>query len=210
MKFLRTAILAVMAQCALLLAQPEGIIMNPTQGPPQVGWTPINYYSAGLVTYQCRARTIQQSSGSDQSLTVSAATNANPAVMTSTGHGLGDFATYGATITPAVKITGFTGAWTPCNGSWVATTTSANAFSVPCDSTAFGAFGAQTPTVVTTAPRWNQNNWAIAKFFYDGSSNLIGWGWASSPVGAGSAQPTVGGTTNPIFACSNRAAYSYQ
>lgn len=208
MKFLRTAILAVMAQCALLLAQPEGQSVNLSQGPVQVPWTSINYYTAGVMQFQCRARTIQAAANPAQQLTLSAASNANPANFTSTGHGFGDFVTHGATMTPNVRISGLTGNWTPCNGSWVATITGADNFTVPCNSTAFGTFAGQAPVAVTATARWNQAVWTIQKFYYVGS-DMVGWGWASNPAGLGSTV-TAGGSTNSVMTCSNRTAYAYQ
>lgn len=68
---------------------------------------------------------------------ITAASNANPAVLTVPGHGL---LTGGAII-----ISGFTGAWVALNGEQTITRTGPNSFSVPKDSTSFGAL-AGTPT----------------------------------------------------------------
>lgn len=63
---------------------------------------------------------------------VSAATNANPVVITCAGHGL--------TTGDNVLFVGATGLWEPLNDTvFVATVIGANTFSVPLDSTAFGA-----------------------------------------------------------------------
>lgn len=62
---------------------------------------------------------------------ISAATNANPVVFTAAGHGLVSGA--------SVIISGFTGDWTPCNGTFTATVITANTFSIVVNSTAFGA-----------------------------------------------------------------------
>lgn len=63
--------------------------------------------------------------------TITAATNANPVVLTSVAHGLASGAT--------VIITGATGGWTGINGTFIATVTGVDTFSIPVDSTAFGA-----------------------------------------------------------------------
>jgi len=62
---------------------------------------------------------------------ITAATNANPVVFTASGHGLvtGD----------TVVISGFTGNWTPCNGTFTATVVDSNSFSIPVNSSSFGA-----------------------------------------------------------------------
>jgi hypothetical protein len=49
-------------------------------------------------------------------------------------------------------------------------------FSVPVDSTAFGAVTG-TLTYVTRAPRTTSPVWSVQKFVVDGSSNLIWSGW---------------------------------
>ncbi len=74
-------------------------------------------------------------------LTISSATNANPAVLTTvTNHSYisGD----------VIKISGGTGSWTAINGTFTVTVTAANKFSIPVDSTSFGALSG-TPVVNT-------------------------------------------------------------
>jgi len=63
--------------------------------------------------------------------TISAATAANPAVLTATAHG--------RTGSILISINGFTGAWAVVNGEWTATVTGANTLSIPVDTTALGA-----------------------------------------------------------------------
>jgi hypothetical protein len=84
-------------------------------------------------------------------VSVTAATNANPASLTSTAHGLatGD----------RVTISGATGSWTPLNGTWAVTVTGANTFTVPVDSTAFGALAG---TVVFRGDDLDLNSVAIS------------------------------------------------
>lgn len=86
----------------------------------------ISLYNSGAGTYTNFTLGMNLSS-----ITISAATNANPVVFTSNSHGLstGD----------GITISGGTGNWTAVNGSWTITVTGANTFSIPVDSTAFGA-----------------------------------------------------------------------
>ena len=63
--------------------------------------------------------------------TISAVTNAAAAKMTSAAHLL--------TTGDIVQITGFTVGWTGANGTFTVTVVDANNFTIPVDSTAFGA-----------------------------------------------------------------------
>lgn len=83
---------------------------------------------------------------------ISAATNANGVRFTCNGHGL--------TTGQKVGLTGFTGNWAPCNGNWVVTMIDANTFSIPVDSTSFGAMSG-TP---------------LTNFDYNMNSNVISSG----------------------------------
>ncbi len=94
----------------------------------------INYYSSTDLIYTCTAYSTQPKTAT---ITVSAASNASPVSFTATAHGF-DYPT-ASTNLPTVKITGGTLNWTPINGVWVATVTSANAFTIAVDSTTFGA-----------------------------------------------------------------------
>ena len=64
--------------------------------------------------------------------TISAATNANPVSFTTGG-------AHGYTSGQVIAISGFTSNWTPCNGGFVVTVTGASTFTIPVDSTTFGA-----------------------------------------------------------------------
>lgn len=79
--------------------------------------------------------------GPGYSSAVSAATNANPVVFTTTTHYL--------TSGQQVKITGGTGAWAAVNGTFAVTVISPTTFSIPVNSTAFGALAG---SVVVTVP----------------------------------------------------------
>lgn len=74
-------------------------------------------------------------------LSVSAATNASPVSITSNSHGL--------VTGQRVTLSGATGSWTPINGVFVITKTGTNTFTIPVDSTGFGAL---TGTVVVGSP----------------------------------------------------------
>ncbi len=174
-------------------------------GPPLTAFQSLLYFSGSNVIYICKApsRTTKTST-----ITVSAASNASPVSFTATAHGFGDFATLGATSTPVVKITGYTGNWAPVNGVWSIITTSADAFTIAVDTTTFGAVTG-TAVFTTMAPLWNQPIWAIQHFVYDGSSNLIFSGWAANNLGAGNSS-LVGGSSGLSYKCSTRTTYGYQ
>jgi hypothetical protein len=112
----------------------------------------------------------------DRQVSISAATNANPVVFTSTGHG------FSISSRPAISIKGATGSWTPVNTAnnktVTATIIDANTFSIPVDSTAFGALTG-TLTFGTSAPRTTVAEWAVQKIAYDGSNNPIWSGWVN-------------------------------
>lgn len=114
----------------------------------------------------CYALTIDTTSRRSSIITsISAATNANPVVFTSTGHG------FNLNIRPKVTISGGTGNWTAVNGTFTATIVDANSFSIPIDSTTFGAVTG-TLTYTTTAPRSNVAEWEVILYSYT-STNLI-------------------------------------
>lgn len=199
------AVVAVVAVFLLLnvaVAQ-EGSPVNPTAGPPATPYQKIFAYTGTNLEYICVARSNQQSVST---ITVSAASNANPVSFTATAHGF-DYQS-AATTTPVVTITGATGNWTPINGTWKATPTSANAFTIAVNSTTFGALTG-TLVVTTRAAKTTDARWAIQRFVYDGSNNLIWSGWAANPAGAGSTN-TSAGSTGFDFACASRTTYSYQ
>src|ERR1017187_1216749 len=128
---------------------------------------PFNFYSklsfvSGLSTYLCMA---EASPIASSVVTTSAVSNASPGVATATGHGLNTNAN------PTVTISGGTGSWAAFNGDFAVTITSANAFSVPVDTTAFGTV---TGTLVFTthAPRTGAPVWAVQKVVVDGGGVL--------------------------------------
>lgn len=142
-----------------------------TQEPPRVAYQTINGYSGTKLVYSCTARsTVTTGPRSLLSVSISAASNASPVSLTSTGHG------FDTSSLPKVTISGGTGNWTAINGTFTATVTGANTFTIPVDSTTFGAL-AGTITFTTTAPRTGVAEWSVLKLAYDGSGNLIGTYW---------------------------------
>ena len=185
--------------CALM-AQSDSPVATISGGNANVGYQNIYVYVGSNLTYQCRAASRQ----AVQTLpTISAATNANPVVLTITGHKL-DYQSL-TTSTPVITISGGTGSWSGINGTFVFTPTGANTGTIPVDSTAFGAL-AGTFVVTTRAPRTTLPKWSISHFAYDASNNLIWSGWATDPTLA----PTPGGSPSQSFACDLRAQYGYQ
>lgn len=199
---------ALLLLAALCFGQ-DGQQVNISQSPPYKAYSTITYYTGTNATITCQAPSWISPNKATQTVTVSTVSNANPGSFTATAHGFGDYASHGATITPVVIITGATGGWTGINGVWKATVTSANAFTIPVDTSGFGSFSGQSITVKTTAPRWNTAVWSIFQQFYDGSNNAITLAYASSPAGAGSTTE-VGGTPAQTLTCSLRATLSYQ
>ena len=137
-----------------------------------VGYQYILIYTGNNLTTYCKALSLQPTS---QPISISAASNANPVSLTSTAHG------FNSSALPLVTISGGTGNWTAINGTFTATITGANTFTIPVNSTAFGAL-AGTITFTTRAPRTNQSVWSVMQLAYDGSNNLTWKGWyAGSP-----------------------------
>lgn len=173
----------------------------------------IYYYSGSNLIYSCTALAVQPralpgfagSSTNSGAITVSAASNANPVSFTATGHGL-DFPS-AATVAPVITISGATSAWAGINGSWTATITSANAFTIAVDSTAFGAL-AGTLVVTTAAPKNTEAVWLVKNYVYSGA-NLIFSGTGYAAPGAGTTA-RVGPSNAMNQICANRATLSYQ
>lgn len=205
MHVIRKAALCLILLAAACFAQSsEGSPVNQTIGAPPKPFQVIYDYAGGnTLTYIGYALSDQIST---VTITVSAATNANPVSFTATAHGF-DYQAK-ATILPTVCISGATGNWTPINGCWTATPTDANDFTIPVNSTAFGALTG-TLVVTTRAPLTSSPIWAINKLVYDGSNRLIWSGWATNPGGAGAVNP-VASSTSGEFIWANRATLGYQ
>jgi hypothetical protein len=113
-----------------------------------------------LVTYVCHARSFGQPAGTLSTVTYSAISNANPAVVTATGHG------FNLHSSPTVVITGGTGNWAAFNGTVKATVVNDNSFSIPINTSAFGAV---TGTIVikSNAPSETAAMWKVQKVVTD-------------------------------------------
>lgn len=196
-------LIALVSIFASLLCAQDGTAVNNSQGSPYVSYQSLFYTSGSNLTFVCTSPSNRIST-----ITVSAASNASPVSFTATAHNIGDYTNLGATVTPLVKITGGTGNWTVVNGTWTATTTSANAFTIPVDSSALGALTG-TLAVTTQSPRLNVTQWAVRHLTYDGSSNLTSIGWAQLAGGAG-ATALKGSATSYSFACSARATLAFE
>jgi hypothetical protein len=138
----------------------------------------INNYTGSNLTSSCTALSVETLRRPTISVAITAATNANPVVFTSTGHG------FALGSRPFVTITGFTAGWVTANISGTATVIDANTFSMVFDSSALGAI-AGSPVFSTTAPRTTVAEWSIRVFKYDGSNNLIGAFWLNGAMNVG-------------------------
>jgi hypothetical protein len=164
-------LLAVVVALAagVLGAQPLDVRLS--QGPPDVAYQLVRTYNVGnTIAAVCYSPSIGTSLRSQRAIAISAATTANPAVFTSTGHG------FTLSTRPMITISGATGNWTPVNGGFVATIINANTFSIAIDSTAFGAL-TDTLTFTTTAPRQTIAEWSVLRYFYDANGNEISRSW---------------------------------
>ncbi len=194
--------ITILLPMPLVIAQ-DGQPVNSSAGSPYVGYQTLAYVSGSNLIYLCQAK-----SSVTSTITVSAASNASPVSFTATAHNIGDYANLGATVTPIVLISGGTGNWAAVNGTWTATITTANAFTIPVDSSGFGAVTG-TLAVTTMSPRLNVAQWAVQHFTYDGSNNLTSTGWAQNPGGAGGTNLR-GSSTGYSFKCSSRTLLAYE
>jgi hypothetical protein len=108
--------------------------------------------------------TIDNTNGSGVQTAITAATNANPAVLTITGHGWPATFTAnpGVPVVVQLQITGATGSWAPINGGHPATVIDANTVSIPINSTAFGA--------LTGSPKFYSGSMIV----FNGGTNIDG------------------------------------
>ncbi len=168
----------------------------------------ILFYSGSNLTYVCTAKSTQPTA---KTITVTAASNANPVSFSAAAHGL--FYASTGPVLPVVRISGGTANWTVINGNWVATPTGTGTFTIPVDSTSLGALTG-TLVVTTLSPRLTDAVWRVETFTYDATPSLIFHGFAVAAAGAGSV-PVVGpGNVGPPDQfnqkCSDRATLAYQ
>lgn len=158
------AIAALLLVCPLMRAQ-EVIVSDQ---PESRAFTKILHWTAGVLDYTCTARSLQ----TQNQITVTTISNANPGAVTATAHGF-YYSASGITAKAVVFISGATGNWTPINGTHVVTPTSANAFTIDVDTTAFGAWGSQSITMTTRAPLTTKNIWSVKSYVADASGNPV-------------------------------------
>jgi hypothetical protein len=167
---------------ALSLFAQDGAIVQVSAGAPPLGYTQVLGVDTNL-PYICLARSYQgpNTPRSRIVVAISGVSKANPAVVTSTGHGFPVVSS--SANRPSITISGATGTgWTGINAAWTATVIDANTFSIPINSVGFGTL-AGTVTFTTTAPRTTVAEWAVKKLGYDGSNNLIWVGWLGGNSG---------------------------
>jgi hypothetical protein len=152
------AITALLLVCPFVLAQ-EVIVSDQ---PENRAFTKIFSYTAGVLQYICTARSLQ----TQNQITVTTISNANPGAVTATAHGF-YYSASGITAKAVVFISGASGGWTGINGTHVVTPTSANAFTIDVDTTTFGAWGSQSIVMTTKAPLVTKNIWSVKSFVSD-------------------------------------------
>lgn len=163
-----------------------------TQGPPPEGYQAVYGYTGTNQIWACYAPSIQTTGKrADIPYAISATSNANPAALTVTAHG------FDANSRPMVTVSGATGDYVSLNGTFTATVVDTNTLSVPINSTAFVA-GHGPTSLTSTAPSKNQASWAVVRYFYDGSNNLILRVWLAGSVGLQAKCSDATSTTNNI------------
>jgi len=148
--FAAVAVMLVFA--AVGLDAQDGAAVNLSQGPPYVGYQKLFFYSGSNVQYICSSKNVTVQS----TVTVTAATAANPGVFTVVGHG------FEAGSAARVTVSGGTGNWAPANSIWILSRVDADTFTLrditsgtQLNTTGFGALTG-TIRVATTAPRSTQ------------------------------------------------------
>lgn len=191
----------LLACAAGLLAQ-SGAPVRVTEDPPPDAVSFIYVINgSSQITAICSARsTVTSGARASTNISISAISKANPAVVTSTAHGLDPSLTMNsttATTRPLVTISGATGTgWSAVNATFTATVIDADTFSIPVNSSAFGTLGG-TVTFTTTAPRVSAYEWSVQKLAYDASGNVFFKGW-------------LGGTSAYVNRCSDASSTTLQ
>jgi hypothetical protein len=120
---------------------------------------------------------------------ISGVSKAAAAVVTSAAHG------FDANSRPQVTISGATGTgWTGINGTWTATVTGVDTFTIPVNSAGFDVL-AGTVIFTTTAPRKSVAEWSVQRLAYDGANNLIWTGWLNGTSAKNQACTNASSTT---------------
>lgn len=171
---MNTILKIISAAMLCVAAYGQNCQIGASSSSPPTGCQRILGYSGTNLIYVCQARSVQPSTSR---MTVSSATNANPAVMTiSGGHG------FDLSSLPTVTLSGGTGNWTAVNITTTATIISTTTLSIPINSTSFGAL-AGTVVISTNAPLNTSSVWSVMKLVYDASNSLIWTGFVGGSPG---------------------------
>jgi hypothetical protein len=173
-------LLALMLACALSAQQVVQLADTPAVKDQHTKYS----FTSGNAQYYCFAHT----PASITSLSITSVSNAASAVVTYSGHGFNPLSN------PTVTFSGATGSWSTLNSSFVATVIDANTFSIPLNTSSFGAL-AGTVVLKTAAPLLTQPIWLVLKNINDTATSTTATMWAND------------GYNN---ACTNRASLSYQ
>lgn len=173
MKTLITLALVLLTLGPCAQAQDQGQQVSLSQGPPNTPYHIVYGYSGSNVIYACYTpSTATTGVRYLTTLNISAATNASPVVFTTT-------ASFDTATRPIVVIQGGTGNWTAVNGTFTATIVDSTHFSIPVNSTAFGAVTG-TLTFQSYSTPLNQPFWAVQLYAYNGSNQVISTFWLGS------------------------------
>jgi hypothetical protein len=168
MRILQTVALLVCFSAMALAQQP--VTLSEAFLPD---YSKLFFSPSSTVQYACFYKT---STAPTSTITVTGVSNANPAVVTATAHGIHpDF-------NPEVIVTGGTGAWVAFNGTHRVTVINANSFSIPVNTTSLGAV-AGTLVFTTKVPLTSQKGWLVMRFMKDSSGNPSSHLWAAGGYG---------------------------
>lgn len=195
---MRNILAILLGSCCVLLAQQE---VKLSQQPENVAYSEILHYTGTVLDYICTAQALQNPS----QITVTTISNASPAAVTATAHGI-YYSAAGVVAKPVIFISGATGGWTGLNGTWVATPTSANAFTIPVDTSAFGTFSGQSIVVTTRAPLTTKAIWTVQAFVSDASNNPVFIAYKSDSTTT-TLGTLGGGSTRPNALCAAPGSY---
>lgn len=152
-------------------------------GPPNIAYTQLIDYDGGASPVYIGLAVSRRTQ--PKLLVVTSVSKANPGVVTVTAHGL--------TTGNTVFVSGASGDWAALNGIQIVTSTGANTFTIPINTTAFA--GSFDGIIQTYSPQTSQPIWAIQKLFYSGTS-VIRTAWAQGQAGE-------------AFIWDNRTTYAY-
>ena len=183
--------LSLLSLAALALGQ-DGTPVTPSVGPPPTPFQLVYGYTGSNLTSICYAPSTDAAGTGRfvrQVVAIASATNANPVVFTVTaGHGMN------LSTLPSITISGATSGWTGVNGTFVATPLSTTTFSIPVNSTTFGALSG-TLVFHTSAPLLNQYVWAVQQYAYNVSNAVISVSWLYGSTGFQARCTDAGSTT---------------